>query len=219
MNKREVFTQVTLKLRGAVDSPWKVTLEISRWAFYPLYRLYFILVGVKWPRGLHLFGRPIIQRHRGSRICLGRGVVLNSHKCSNPLAPNHPVVLATRTSNAQLVIGDNTGITGGTICSATSVALGSRVSIGANCVITDTDFHPLHYLDRQIDTKNGASRPVVIEDDVFIGMNVLVLKGVKIGRGSVIGAGSVVTKDIPPLSKAAGNPAKVVGQVVDEKSA
>ena len=59
-------------------------------------------------------------------------------------------------------------------------------------------------------TTGGVNLPVVIEDDVWIGARVTVLKGVRIGRGSVIGAASVVTKSIPPFSVAVGNPCRVV---------
>ena len=60
---------------------------------------------------------------------------------------------------------------------------------------------------------DGAMAPGVIEDDVFIGMNCLILKGVVIGRGSVVGAGSVVTGNIPPGVMGAGNPARVIRAV------
>ncbi|MBT4338464.1 MAG: CatB-related O-acetyltransferase [Bacteroidetes bacterium] len=52
---------------------------------------------------------------------------------------------------------------------------------------------------------------IIIEDDVWIGMNTLILSGVSIGKGSIIGAGSIVTKDIEPFSIVAGNPAKMIG--------
>jgi acetyltransferase-like isoleucine patch superfamily enzyme len=58
--------------------------------------------------------------------------------------------------------------------------------------------------------ENTISKEVVIEDDVWLGYNVIVLPGVTIGKGSVIGAGSVVSKDIPPYSIAIGNPARVI---------
>jgi acetyltransferase-like isoleucine patch superfamily enzyme len=67
----------------------------------------------------------------------------------------------------------------------------------------DNDWH-------QEDSRVSLNKPVIIEDDVFIGVNSMVLKGVRIGAGSLIGAGSVVTKDIPPGVIAAGVPAKVI---------
>jgi len=78
----------------------------------------------------------------------------------------------------------------------------------------DTDFHPLDAALRRLEPSRGATRPVVIEDDVFIGVNCLILKGVTIRRGSVIGAGSVVTGSVPPHVVAAGNPARVVRELL-----
>ena len=74
--------------------------------------------------------------------------------------------------------------------------IGDRVLVGANCTIADNDFHPLPAGQRQL-TMNAAVEPISIGDDVFIGMNSLILKGVSIGARSVIGAGSVVTADVP----------------------
>lgn len=53
---------------------------------------------------------------------------------------------------------------------------------------------------------SGAHAPIVIEDDVFVGMEALILKGVTVGEGAVVGAGSVVTQDVPPRTVVAGNP-------------
>jgi acetyltransferase-like isoleucine patch superfamily enzyme len=60
--------------------------------------------------------------------------------------------------------------------------------------------------------------PVVIEEDVWIGTNCMVLKGVTIGRGAVIAAGAVVTKDVPPFTVAAGNPARVIKRIEPHSS-
>ncbi len=54
------------------------------------------------------------------------------------------------------------------------------------------------------------SAPVVIEDHVWIGFNLAILKGVTMGKGAIIGAGSVVTKDVEPFTVVAGNPAKII---------
>jgi maltose O-acetyltransferase len=92
-----------------------------------------------------------------------------------------------------------------------SISAHERVNIGRNCqignytLIMDNDYHDMndHLLP-------GQSLPIEIGDDVWLGARVTVLKGVRIGDGSVVGAGAVVTKDVPPRSFAAGVPAKVV---------
>jgi acetyltransferase-like isoleucine patch superfamily enzyme len=170
----------------------------------------FGLKGVPWGRGWRILGMPLIQRHRGSVIKLGDRLVLRSWKASNPLTPNHAVVLATRSREAVIKVGSDCGFTGATIVASERVEIGDRVLVGANATIVDTDFHPLSWRERQLDINNGEHRTVIIEDDVFIGMNSLILKGVRVGRGSVVGAGSVVTKDIPENAIVAGNPAQVV---------
>jgi acetyltransferase-like isoleucine patch superfamily enzyme len=104
-------------------------------------------------------------------------------------------------------------MTGGSLCAAQRILIGDDVAVGANTVITDTDFHPLSYAARHSDPADGAVLPVTIEDDVFIGMNCLILKGVTIGQGSVVGAGSVVTREVPPHSIVAGNPARLVREL------
>jgi acetyltransferase-like isoleucine patch superfamily enzyme len=103
-------------------------------------------------------------------------------------------------------------LSGTTICAVTSVSIGQRVLLGADVLIADTDFHVVDRLPRRFDAIPMA-RPddaVVIEDDVFVGARAIVLKGVRIGHGSVIGAGSLVTEDVPPNVVAAGSPCKPI---------
>jgi acetyltransferase-like isoleucine patch superfamily enzyme len=197
-------------IQQALDMPWAAAFEMRRIASFPFIRLMFIISGITWGKRWHVWGMPIIQRYRGSRIEIGDGVMLRSWRSTNPLAPNHPVVLATRDPNASITIGQNVGLTGTTLVAAERIEIGDRVQIGSNSTIVDTDFHPLEAEIRRKDFLAGKHGPVVIEEDVFIGMNSLILKKVRIGRGSVIGAGSVVTCDIPAGVIAAGNPAKVV---------
>jgi acetyltransferase-like isoleucine patch superfamily enzyme len=194
------------------EAPWKAWNELWRWLAYPAARLVFAWRGIPWGRGWRLYGLPIIQKHRGSVMSFGPGLQLRSSVRSNPLGPNHPVMLATCVAGACLEVGANFAMTGGALCAAQRIVIGNHVSIGANTTIVDTDFHPLEVQARRLD-EAGRSAPVVIEDDVFIGMNSLVLKGVTVGRGSVIGAGSVVTRDVPPGVIVAGNPAKVVREL------
>jgi len=84
-----------------------------------------------------------------------------------------------------------------------SIRLGGGIRCGANTLITDSDWHPG-------DPRSGDPRPIVIEDNVWLGAGSTVMKGVTIGRNSVIGAGSVVTKDIPADVIAAGNPCRII---------
>jgi len=114
---------------------------------------------------------------------------------------------------ARIEIGDDVGMSGASVCSAMSVTIGNRVMLGADAVVTDTDFHPVHAVPRRYVNTGVQVAAVVIEDDVFVGMRAMVLKGSRIGKGSVVAAGAVVTTDVPPFSIVAGQPARVVGRI------
>jgi acetyltransferase-like isoleucine patch superfamily enzyme len=146
-------------------------------------------------------------------MVFGDRLQLRSTARANPLGANHAVILCTWQAGAVLEIGADFGMTGGSICAAQRITIGDRVAVGANTTILDTDFHPLDPGQRRSDPQAARTAAVVIEDDVFIGMNCLILKGVRIGQGSVVGAGSVVTRDVPAGAIVAGNPARVIGQV------
>ncbi|MDE2223535.1 MAG: hypothetical protein KGK03_10755 [Candidatus Omnitrophica bacterium] len=112
---------------------------------------------------------------------------------------------------SEIAIGDYTGLSGVVVVAARSVRIGSHVNIGVNTCIYDTDFHPLDWqARRENDPAKIAAAGVVIEDDVWIGGNSIILKGVHIGRRAVVGAGSVVTGNIPEATVWAGNPAKFI---------
>jgi acetyltransferase-like isoleucine patch superfamily enzyme len=195
------------------DTPWKIWNEIWRWIAYPRVRLLFALNGIAWGSGWRVHGVPIIQKHRHSQMIFGPGLGLRSSVRSNPLGPNHPVVLTTWQAGAVLEIGANFAMTGGTICATKRIIIKNNVTVGANTTIADTDFHPLHPEVRRLHPQEAQTAPILIEDSVFIGTNCLILKGVTIGQGSVVGAGSVVTKDVPPNVIAAGNPARIVREL------
>jgi acetyltransferase-like isoleucine patch superfamily enzyme len=168
--------------------------------------------GISIGQGLRLYGTPIVDVARGSTICIGDRVVLCSRSRSTALGINHPVVLRTLRPGAELELGDDSGLSGGSICAAFSVVIGAGCLIGANTMITDTDFHPLESAERRyasLPRPNEKDR-VVIGDNVFVGANATILKGVRIGSNSVIGAGSVVCDSIPPSVVAAGNPCRVI---------
>ncbi len=197
-------------LAHAVDSPWKVASEWRRGWAYPRARLLFALNGIAWGSAWRLYGVPIIQKHRDSQMAFGSGLNLRSTTRSNPLGPNRPVMLVTWQAGALLAVGRDFGMTGGSICAAREIVIGDGVTVGANSILIDTDFHALDPECRLRGQDQAATAPVRIEDEVFIGMSCLVLKGVTIGRGCVVGAGSVVTNDLPSGWVCAGNPARPI---------
>lgn len=102
------------------------------------------------------------------------------------------------------------------------VYIGDNVLIGPNVTIA-TPMHPLLPEERNIRQRENGSfynleyaKPVTIENNCWLASNVVVCGGVSIGEGSVIGAGSVVTRDIPPHSLAAGNPCRVIREITDK---
>jgi acetyltransferase-like isoleucine patch superfamily enzyme len=127
-------------------------------------------------------------------------------------------------ADAQATIGDYCYFTNAVLLCELELTIGSYVVIGWNTTITDTDFHPIAPAERVLDAvacspigKDQprppiARRPVVIEDDVWIGPNAAIMKGVRVGTGSFIEPGAIVTADVPPYSRVAGNPARVIGQ-------
>jgi len=105
------------------------------------------------------------------------------------------------------------------------ISIGNCVLIGFNVVLADTDFHPIEPAARMLDAiavsplARGRARPpiacapVIIEDDVWIGPNVTILKGVRVGAGAFIEPGSLVTRDVPARARVLGNPAQIIGEV------
>ena len=169
-------------------------------------RLQFTIRGVSWPERLNVRGKLGLSAL--GTIRLGTDITIVNDSKYNRAGINHPTQLVAG-AGAMLKIGNHVGISGASIFCVESISIGDHVLIGANSRIYDTDFHPLDYLARR-NSELAATAPVVIEDDVWLAANVTVLKGVTIGARSVIAAGSVVTRDIPPDTLAAGSPAKPI---------
>lgn len=109
-----------------------------------------------------------------------------------------------------------------TVLDVCPVTIGDNVLIGPNCSIM-TPVHPFRYQDRNIRQREDGSlydyeyaKPITIKENCWLAANVTVCGGVTINEGCVIGAGSVVTRDIPPNSLAAGNPCKVIRQITED---
>ncbi len=164
------------------------------------------LRGVTYGSHIAFYGIARFRRQYGTSIQIGSKCRFRSSFLSNNVGLNRPCFISTLRKDAKIVIGDQVGMSGTVIGCAESITIGNNVLLGGNTFVTDFDWHPLKRDGKDI----ARSRPVVIEDDAFVGMNVIVLKGTHIGRGSVIGANSVVSGVIPPGVIAGGNPCKVI---------
>ena len=162
-------------------------------------------------QGFHSSGQVHIKARIAGSIVLGNSVRLLAGWRSNRVGLCGPVLLQTW-EGGKIVIGDNTGASAVVISSRSGVTIGKHVNIGGNVRIFDHDFHSLDAAIRRSerDCDDCATRPISIGDDVFIGTQCIILKGVTIGDRAVIGAGSVVSNDIPADCIAAGNPAVVI---------
>ncbi len=142
-----------------------------------------------------LFGRVFVQNL--GHITIGERLLMFGGAVRCELVTNPGGVIA---------IGDRVFINSGVSISAHQlVKIGNRCQIGNYSLLMDNDYHQVGDL-----SQPGVTKPIILEDDVWLGARVIVLKGVTIGQGAVIGAGSVVTRDIPPRSVAVGAPARVV---------
>ncbi len=146
------------------------------------------------PRSLVIFGRNIHLGKYAQIICASDNCVrLTSWPCKQ--------------ADAKIVIGDYCLISPGVrISAAQSIRIGDNCMLAANVIISDSDWHGIYNRIRPF----RCTKPVVIENNVWLGERVIVTKGVTIGENSVVGAGSVVTKNIPANSVAAGNPARII---------
>ena len=142
--------------------------------------------------------------------------------------------LLTYWNGGKIEIGSNCYIGEGTrIWSQASIWIGNDVLISHLVDIHDTDGHPIDADDRVLDGRSilqgqgyltptkTASAPIVIGDRVWIGFKASILKGVRIGEGAIVAAGAMVTRDVPPFTVVAGNPAvpiRELAQYDDQKS-
>jgi acetyltransferase-like isoleucine patch superfamily enzyme len=178
-------------LRETIDSPWKLTNEVMMYIIKPFVLVYLMIMGVKVGKNSKFYGMPRIFRHRDSLIKIGDNFEARSWWFSNPLGINHPLIISTWKKGARIIIGNDVGVSGGSIVSNTEIKIGHRALIGANSTIIDTDFHPTRG-DKRYSKDNVKSMPVEVGDDVFIGMNTTILKGVVLENNSVIPAGSTL---------------------------
>ncbi len=119
--------------------------------------------------------------------------------------------IEARGPRSSIHFGRGTIINNGFVAIAehTYIQIGKRALIGTQVEVYDSDFHGLSVRERRSSRPEDAA-PVIVEDDAFIGSGVRILKGVTVGQGAVVATASVVTRDIPAFTVAAGSPARVM---------
>jgi acetyltransferase-like isoleucine patch superfamily enzyme len=148
-----------------------------------------------------------IRRASGNLISIGDESLIHAN-------------LIFEANGGEIRIGSRTFIGRSTLICYRSLTIGDDVLMSWGITVVDHDSHNLIWENRRDDVREWAKgrkdwqhvarAPVTIADKAWIGFNVIILKGVTIGEGAVVGAGSIVTRDIPPYSLAAGCPAKVI---------
>ena len=182
----------------------------------PIPKLMMKLQGVKYGKGCVFYGLPVIICTKDSSMTLGDGVVCVSSFLSNLVGLYQRSIIFAR-AGAKVVLEDDVRMSGVTIYSRESIRIGKHTSIGGNVKIFDHDFHPIDPQERLEHPNSGMkTRPVDIGENVFIGANVIILKGSKIGNNCVIGAGAVVSGTFEDNTVIAGNPAKVIKKLDGE---
>lgn len=155
------------------------------------------------------YGRPLLRILPGAKIAVGDNVNFVSAPSANLVGLSKRMsIVALQT--ATLDIRSNTGFSGVSIVCHESITIGHYCNFGGNVWIWDTDFHSLDWQVRRRTSAGARTRPIVIGDDVFVGANSIILKGVSIGDRSIIGAGSVVSGSIPADELWGGNPARLI---------
>ena len=171
-------------------------------------RLNLFLRRIESGGGNEFYGKTYFFRAPNSSIKLGNHITFVSDNTSNLIGLMRKCIISTLVENAQIIIGNNSGFSGVSIGAAKKISIGSNVMIGANCLITDTNWHNIAPESRhQYDPNPGE---VNIGNNVFVGYGCIILKNVNIGDNSIIGAGSVVISDIAANVIAAGNPCRVI---------
>lgn len=177
-------------------------------SYYNLFRLK--IYGIEYGKHCVIHGKLYINLFSTAKLKIGDNLYFSSGWGINALCANRRGMIYA-TENATITIGNNVGMSSTVLWAHKSITIGNHVKIGGNCILIDTDSHNKDYMIRRGQyTDWGVAEPIVIEDDAFIGMNCLILKGVTIGARSIIAAGSVVTKSIPADCIAGGNPARVI---------
>lgn len=190
-----------------------LTRRLSPWYYTRIARMKLKVMGATVGPGFWVDGK-IRLSFKGGDITIGQNVRFRSRYSGNLVGMAFPVTLQLFNGTGKITIGNDCGFSAVVISSMSEVSVGNNVILGGNVRIFDHDYHSMDPFQRRSpeeDRKNVKTRPVIIEDDVFVGTSALILKGVHVGARTIIGAGSVVSiPEIPPDSLVLGNPAKIV---------
>ncbi|GEM_PF-2838986 len=167
--------------RDAITAAGGFLLE---WAGRQLWRLEYPTV--EWGRGIRIKGKLVLRG--AGRVVIGDGCIFDAGN-----GPSNSIILSP---GATVVVGAGTYLNGATILAAESIVVEPECVL-ADCLITDSDFHPVDP-EARVAGEPGKVRPVVIERRAWLGRNVIVMKGVTVGEEAVVGAGSIVRRDVPP---------------------
>jgi acetyltransferase-like isoleucine patch superfamily enzyme len=158
-------------------------------------------------------GKVLLKFSKTSALTIGKNFNLNSRPSSNLVGISNLASFQC-IFDGKIIIGDNCGFTSSVLSARNKIVIGDYVKIGGNVRIFDHDYHSLDHIMRKdpiTDAANTKIEAVIVGNNVFIGTNSIILKGVNIGDRSIIGAGSVVSlKNIPEDSIVAGNPARII---------
>lgn len=192
---------------GTIAFSIRYFIILSRtYLWTPFNKVRFFINRIRLGSGTRFIGNCIISRYPQSDISIGSNCTFVSSKNVNLIGINRRCIISTQDRNAIIRIGSNCGFSGSTISAFNKIVIGNNVKIGANVLITDSDWHPE-------DPRSRLPSPIIIQDNVWLGINVVVLKGVTIGENCVIGANSIVTRDVPSNCIAAGNPCRVIREI------
>jgi maltose O-acetyltransferase len=176
-----------------------VKLISTFWARY--YRIRF-RDRVQFGRNFRTNGKLVIKGP--GRIVIGDDVNAWAHAENN--------VLITYTPDSLITIGSGTRLNGAGLMAYTRIEVGPRCILGST-LLFDSDFHPLEPEHRHDTDLPVRCAPIVLDENVWLGGQSAVLKGVHIGRNSVVAFRAVVTADVPPDVVVAGNPARIVKEL------
>lgn len=139
-------------------------------------------------------------------VIIGDGNKFLSKETSNNIGLNHRCIISATPIEGMsglLKIGNNCGFSGVSIWCFNQIVIGNHVRVGANALIMDGDAH-------FEDSRVMPPAPIFIKDNVWIGANAVIKKGVTIGENSIVGLNSVVTHDVPANCVVAGNPCRII---------